>query len=63
MTTSSDVIGEEEAASMSTLLTEIARVMFQEIKRKDAQASRSHAVSSETYLRDSSSAATSSLSG
>lgn len=63
MTASSDVIGEEEAAAASTLLTEITRVMFHEIKRKDAQVNRNRAGSSETYLRDSSSAATSSLSG
>lgn len=63
MTSSSDVTGEEEAAAVSTLLTETVHVMVQEIKRKDAQVNQSHDVWSETYLRDSSSAATSSLSG
>lgn len=63
MTTSSHVTGEGEAAAMSTLLTKIARVMFQEIKRKDVEVEQSNAAVSETYLRDSSSAATSSLSG
>lgn len=63
MTASSDVTGEGEAAAMSTLPTKIARVMFQEIKRKDVEVERSDAAASETYLRDSSSAATSSLSG
>lgn len=48
MTTSSDVTGEEGAAAMSTLLTKIARVMFQEIKRKAVEGKQSNAAASET---------------